>query len=70
MPEVIQIRPKGIYVNIEFSLEEIKLLRNGLDRCELRIDKDVQEEIEIEQFFGKKLYPMADKLIKDLEDGS
>ena len=67
--EVIQIRPKGIYVNIEFSLEEVKLLNRALDHVEIKVDMANPEEALLQRFLTKELYPLTAKLIGDLEGG-
>ena len=69
MAEVIQIRPKGVYVTIEFSLEELVKLKKAYDMCELQVNLKNPEEAELNRYFVDDHYPMIHKLCEDLKDG-
>jgi len=70
MPEVIQVRPKGIYVNIEFPLDELKKLRDACNHIELKIDMKKPEEVAVGDYFTGTFYPFIRKIVEDLVDGS
>jgi len=70
MPEVIQIRPKGIYVNIEFSMEELAMLKKGFDMIQINADLKDTEQFKVNDYIINKFYPFIRDIVKDLEHGT
>lgn len=70
MPEVKQIRPQGIVVTIDFPLEEVRKMRDMLDHCEIHVDLKNPDEVELDRYTRLQLYPLLDKVVKDLDHGS
>ena len=69
MPEVIEIRPKGIYVKVEYSLEELQILVKAMDMIEVRANLKNPEEKEAHDYFTGEFYPFTAKIVEDLKDG-
>lgn len=70
MPEVIQVRPKGIYITFEMSLEEVTKLRDGLSRAKLFFSGSVPEEVEAARYVTEDFCPFLNKLVGDLKHGA
>jgi len=69
MAEVLQIRPKGIYVTIEYSLDELEKLRKAYEMCEIKANMKDPEEAETNRYFVEEHYPMISKICEDLKNG-
>lgn len=67
MPQVIQIRPKGIYVNIEFGLDELQKLVEVCDHIEVKINKNDARELAMADFFNGTFYTLIKKVVEDLK---
>ena len=69
MPEVIEIKPKGIYVKIEFEIEELSLLKKAMEMCVVQANLKKKEEKEAHDYFKEKLYPFIEGITKELSHG-
>jgi hypothetical protein len=69
MAEVTQVRPKGVYVSIDFPLEELEKLKAVYDHCQLNLDLSNPEEKELERYFINEHYPFLERLVKELKYG-
>ena len=70
MAEVIEVKPKGIYVKIEFSLEELIKLKKAFDHCEITVDLNNPEEKDFHNYFVKEHSPLITQIVEDLTNGS
>lgn len=69
MAEVIQVRPKGVYITVEFSLEELEKLKKAFEMCEVKANLKDQDEAEANRYFTEEHYPFIRKLCEDLKNG-
>lgn len=67
MAEVIEVRPEGIMVLIKHPLEELILLKKGLEKTDLQLDLKNPEDVKIQEYMTENLYPMVAKLVEDLK---
>ncbi len=71
MPEVIEIKPKGIYIKIEFSLEELILLKAAMDKSSIEVNLANKDEKAAHDFYTKDFYNLVNALVEDLKkDGA
>ena len=68
MPEVITIRPKGVFITLEVSLDEAELLRNAMRLCQVNYNGKVQKERQASEYFTE-FYDFIDKIVEDLANG-
>lgn len=69
--QVLQIRPKGIYITTEFSYEEIINILNYLDKVTVTYDSKKEPEVaEAVEYVTKKFYPQLKELEENLKDGT
>ena len=66
--QTVQVIPKQIVVLTEFTLEELCLLRAGLEATELNLNSRNARDLEISNFMTKSLYPYVAKLTEELKD--
>jgi hypothetical protein len=57
MPELIDVKPKGIYLKVEYSLEEMDLLKKACEHCEIAVDLKDPEQKKIHEYFVNTFYP-------------
>lgn len=70
MPQVIKIRPKGIYVTIEMSVEEMESLKDAIVlAAPLRYNGDIEKEKKAADYFAL-FFDFLEKLLEDLKDGA
>jgi len=62
----IQIVPKQVVVLTEFTLEELTLLRRGLEATELSLNTKNSSDVDVSDFMTKKLYPYVKDLLVEL----
>lgn len=66
--KILSIRPKGIYIDLEFSLEEIQKLERFLSNCTVEYnskeDPDMKTSVD---YVTQKFYPDLALLIKNVE---
>jgi hypothetical protein len=67
--DVISVKPKGIYVNIEFSLEELEKLRDGISLSEIKFDGKNMAEYQAKETIGN-FFTLIDKVVEDLKRGT
>ena len=67
--DVISVKPKGIYVNIEFSLEELEKLRDGISLSEIKFDGKNMAEYQAKEAIGN-FFTLIDKVVEDLKRGT
>lgn len=67
--DVISVKPKGIYVNIEFSLEELEKLRDGISLSEIKFDGKNMAEYQAKETING-FFTLIDKVVEDLKRGT
>ncbi len=56
---IINIEKRDIWVTIEFSAEQLLMLKNLLDHAQIEFDGEKEPEmIEAEKFLNEKFYPI------------
>lgn len=66
--KILEVRPKGIYITMEFSLEEIGYLLDFLDKCEVKYDPGKEKDfVKSKEYVTKKFFPELDQLNEDLK---
>lgn len=70
MPDVINIYPLDIHIEMRMALSELNMLADFLDQCEFVLDKDCKENIECHEYVMKKFFPFINKLTDDLMSGA
>lgn len=68
--EVKQIRPQGIYVDIEMSLEELIKLRDVLGLARIHFNGEKPDEVAAKTYLENEFYPQLNKLVEDLNNES
>ena len=69
MPEVVEVKPKGIYIKIEYSLEELIHLKKALEHVDIKVDLNNDDEKKFHDYFVKTFYPFIAELVEDLKNG-
>lgn len=69
MPVIIRIAPKDIFVNIEMSLKEIKMLHQALAIATIDYDGNIEKEKEAATYAKSTFYPFLDDLLEDIRHG-
>jgi len=59
--KIVDIFPKGIYIQLEFSLEELDLLRKALNRASFHPTPDESQAID---YVIKEFYPFLNELVE------
>lgn len=67
MAEVKSVRPVGVEVDVAFTVEELKMLKQAYDRCEINVDLRNPEDRRFHDYFVKVHAPFIDQTLKDLE---
>lgn len=67
--EIISVKPKGIYVNIEFTVEELEMVRDGIGLAEIKFDGTKMAEYKAKESV-EKFHKLIDGLLEDLRHGS
>lgn len=70
MPDVLNIRPLDIHIEMRISLSELNMLADFLDMCEFTLDKDDEQQVEMHDFVTKEFFPFINKLTDDLMSGA
>jgi len=70
MAEIIQVRPKGVYVTIEFPLEELRLLKKGFEMVVIHANLNDEYEFKVNEYLTSNFYPLVKKVVEDLDHGS
>lgn len=69
MPDVLNIYPLDIHTEIRFSLSELNLLADFLDKCEYQGDSEDEDNREHYDYVMKKFFPFLNQLTDDLMKG-
>jgi len=69
MPVVIRVAPKDIFVNIEMSLSEVRLLHQALGIATIDYDGNNEREKESATYAKTTFFPFLDDLLEDIEHG-
>ena len=65
---ILEVRPKGMYVTIEFSMEQLDRLRNFLSCSKASYDsKEDPEMVIAAQYVTETFYPELDRFIEGME---
>jgi len=67
--KILSVRPKGIYVDLEFSVENLKHLLDFLDKCRVTYDSEEEPEFREAELYVKKLAKTLDQLVEDINKG-
>lgn len=70
MAEILEVKPVGIRVKIEFNLNELVTLRNALDRAKLVQDKTNEVEIAENRYITDEFFPLLDGFVKEMKNGA
>ena len=68
--KILRIVPKAVFVEFEMSYEDVLLLKRGLEVTELNLDTNAPYDLEVDTYFKKKLYPLIEELVTNLENGA
>ena len=69
MPVVIRVAPKDIFVNIEMSLKEVKMLHQALAIATIDYDGKVEKEKEAAIYAKSTFFPFLDDLLEEIDHG-
>lgn len=69
MPEVINIYPMDVHAELRFSLSELNLLADFLDKCEYQGDLEDPNHKAEHEFVIDKFFPFLNQLTDDLMKG-
>lgn len=69
MPEVIDVKPKGVYVKIECSLEELIKLKDAMDHCDISVDLKDPKQKAFHSYFVNEFYGFITKTIEGIKHG-
>jgi hypothetical protein len=66
--QILEVRPKGMYVTVEFSIEQLERLRDFLS-CSKAVynSKDSPKMNNAAQYITEVLYPALDEFIDNAE---
>ena len=67
---IIGIFPKQIVVGLEFTAEDLELLKLALDHTTLNLDMTIPKHQQADEFIKKSLYPSVSQILKDLDDAN
>lgn len=70
MPQVMNIYPLDVHVEIRMSLSELNKLADFLDQCEFVLDKDCDENVACHNYVTKEFFPFINKICDDLMRGA
>jgi hypothetical protein len=69
--QIIEIRPKGIYITNELSFEEVQHLLNYLDKVTVSYDSKKEPELhEAVEYVTGSFYPKLRELEENLKNGT
>jgi len=65
---VLRVAPKDIYVTMEMSLADLKMIIRGLDLAEIKYDGESKPEDKLAvMFLTNEFYPSIKEVVTDLE---
>lgn len=67
---LIEIRPKGIYITLEFSSEQLQHILDYLDHsvCEFNSTEE-PGMLESDEYVRQELFPQLNELLKEISRG-
>lgn len=68
MPDFIGIQPRDVFVQVEFSIDEIRKLSVLMDLISINFDGKDKEETDAKEYFLNKFYPFFKELDKELRN--
>lgn len=68
MPKTLNVAPKDLYVTIEFSATELKLLEKGLFLANIEYDGTIIEERKAANYTTDVFYVFIKELIKEIKE--
>ncbi len=68
MPVILEVYPKDVHIKMEFSLNELKMLRLGLNLAQINANSDNKDEWEAQKFLHD-LWTFLDRFLEDTEKG-
>ncbi len=68
MPKTLNVAPKDLYVTIEFSAKELKLLEKGLFLANIEYDGTIIEERKAANYTTDVFYTFIKELIKEIKE--
>ena len=70
MPDVLNVYPADVHVEIRISLSELNMLADFLDQSEFVLDPDCDENVACHAYVTKKFFPFINRLTDDLMRGA
>jgi hypothetical protein len=67
MTEVIRVKTKGLYIELEFSYDELVLLRAAMNKCEVNVNLADKDQKAAHDYFTKDFYQLINTLVEDLK---
>lgn len=65
MPNVLDIRPKDVYITIEFGALELKKLHRALESAELNLNLDDEFDKGVDEYTRNEFYPFLSELLSE-----
>lgn len=69
MPVILQVYPRDVYIQMEFSMKELQMLRLGLNLAQINANSEIPEEWEAQKFL-KDLWTFLDRFLEGEENGT
>lgn len=66
--KILKVVPKQIVVTVEFTADDLFLLRLALENTTLTLDLTKPKNQQAEHFILNELYPLVTDITKELED--
>jgi len=68
---ILSVRPKGIYVDIEFSVEQLQQVLDFLDHSECKFNSEIEPEMkQANDYVVNVFYPEIRGLLKEVKHGT
>ena len=66
--KIINVRPKGLYVDVEFNLEALKKIEIFLSMSNVKFNAEENpEEAEAARYVVEEFYPLLKEFIKEID---
>lgn len=69
MPTIVRIAPKDIFVNIEMSLAEVRMLHQALAIATIDYNGNAEKEKVAATYAKSTFFPFLDDLLEEVEHG-
>jgi hypothetical protein len=66
MPKVIEVRPEGIIVTMEYHLGELQKMKTGLDLVQINANMKDKGQADAANYITDEFYPLIKKIVEDL----